>query len=167
MVGLPWKNLPSMQANLDGLESKSLKRWLFVQLIGCWLEEKIRHGKGQQISKAANYKQWRKGKKGSSHPTVAEAPRGFRSTTWSIPFLSLVTSAAALCSLSAPELFINSIEETTRQLLSPKHSEKTTLFVVEKRAHGSSWESGSFPLQFTPVTHLYSREWKPKIQLPI
>lgn len=77
MVGLPWKNLPSMQTNLDGCHTvTSMRRQQVVvsskyctsalyaveskSSIACWLEENKIHGKGQKVSKAAN-KQWRNG----------------------------------------------------------------------------------------------------------
>lgn len=124
MVGLPWKNLPSMQANLDGchtitsmhrqqvvVSSKYCSSALYAveskSSIAYWLEENNIHGKGLKVSKGAN-KQWRKGKRDQ---TSAEAPRGFRSKTWSIPFLSFVTWTAALWSLSAPEWFILQTEQ--------------------------------------------------------
>lgn len=57
--------------------------------------------------------------------TRAEAPRELRSTIWSIPFLPLVTSAAAFWSAAASELFIVKAEPRIH-----KKQEKATTYTL-------------------------------------
>lgn len=62
-----------------------------------------------QIQKSG-WGSWNWNRKSWENVTVAEAPRTFRRTTCSIPFLSLITSTdVILWSLSAPEWFISKI----------------------------------------------------------